>query len=512
MNYDVVIVGAGHNGLVAATFLARAGLSVLVLEQADQAGGAVRTENPFEKAPRVGQSTGAYLLGLMPPELIEKLGVSIPTIRRDPHYFLPGLDDRYLLLGSDQDEAKRQFIDFFSEADFHAYQALHEELAAMREDVAPTWLQTPLSIEETSERYLRPSLQQTFVELCRGSVGDYLSRFDFNHDLIPAMYAVTDAFSGSVGGWETPGSGMNFFVHNMCRLTGAEGTWMVVRGGMGTVTSRLAGAARRAGAQIRLSSPVVAIESSQGTVTGVALEDGSTVSAEIVVSNADPFHTRQLVGRDRLQRAENEKLDRLFRHGTTLKVNLCLTDLPEFRCLPGRQGQHHGTIHLLPQGEDVLEAINEAHRQAMSGQLASFPTIEWYIQTPVDPSLSDEQGRHSSALFVQWVPYEIEGSSWEEEAEDYARHLLSICDRFAPGTSDLVEDMFILPPPSIEAHFGITAGHIHHVDNIFGFSDRPPYATSIQGLYSCSAGCHPAGSVIGAAGHNAAMKVLSDCE
>jgi phytoene dehydrogenase-like protein len=145
-----------------------------------------------------------------------------------------------------------------------------------------------------------------------------------------------------------------------------------------------------------------------------------------------------------------------------------------------------------------------------AGQLAELPTIEWYIHTTVDPSLRDDHGNHNSALFVQWVPYELAGSTWDAEEERYTRHLLSICDRFAPGTSDLVVDTFTLTPPKIEQYFGITHGHIHHVDNAFGFADRLPYASPIAGLYSCSAGTHPAGSVIGCAGHNAAMRVLRD--
>jgi phytoene dehydrogenase-like protein len=132
------------------------------------------------------------------------------------------------------------------------------------------------------------------------------------------------------------------------------------------------------------------------------------------------------------------------------------------------------------------------------------------VHTTVDPSLRDEQGHHNSALFVQWVPYQLAGTTWDAEEDRYVRNLLSICDRFAPGTSALVADTFTLTPPKIEKHFGITRGHIHHVDNSFGFADRLPYATPIEGVYSCSAGCHPAGSVIGAAGHNSAERVLRD--
>lgn len=500
---DVVVVGAGHNGLAAAVLLARRGLDVLVLEDKQAIGGAARTEKPFKKAPQLATSTGAYLLGLMPPELMQKLDVDVPVLRRDPHYFLPTTGNRYLLFGSKQEEMRMQFLAFFSEQDWKANQALQAEIGAIRDDVHRTWLEEPLSIEDTAEKYVRPALRTAFVDLCRKPVGQYLERFGFKSDLLKAMYAVTDGFSGLNGDWDTPGTGMNFLVHNMCRLPGSDGTWMIVKGGIGTVTRLFAEKARAHGATIETERKVVRIE--KGML--VHLEDGSSVKAKAVVVNADPFRMLKLAD---FPEPYRKRIDGYRRDGTTLKVNLALRDLPRFTCLPENRGQFGSTMHLLPDEADVMPAMRAAFADVKAGRLPKFPTIEWYVHTTVDPSLKDPDGHHNSALFVQWVPYELKGTTWEAEEERYVAHLLSICDRFAPGTSSLVADTFPLSPPKIEQYFGITRGHIHHVDNAFGFSDRLPYATPIAGLYSCSAGCHPAGSVIGAAGHNAAERVLRD--
>jgi phytoene dehydrogenase-like protein len=232
----------------------------------------------------------------------------------------------------------------------------------------------------------------------------------------------------------------------------------------------------------------------------------------VVVAGCDPFTLSELAA---LPVPLTERLDRVRRTGTTLKVNLALRDLPAFACLPPDAPSPFGsTIHLLPTEEltglTPLEGVRAMWRDVQASRLPDFPTIEWYLHTTVDPTLQDGAGHHSSALFVQSVPYDVAGSSWEAELDGYVARLLAMCDRFAPGTSDLVADTFPLPPPGIEAHFGIRHGHIHHVDNAFAFDARMPYRTGVDGLYAASAGCHPAGSVIGAAGHNAAMTVLAD--
>ncbi len=346
------------------------------------------------------------------------------------------------------------------------------------------------------------------MALCRGSVGDYLARFGFRSELLQAMYAVTDGFTGLYGSWDTPGSGMNFLAHNMCRLPGSAGTWMVVRGGMGTVTGELARVAREAGATIRLGEEVERIETDRGIATGVVSCKGDRYDAEAVVINADPFRMRAMLGAACPPELD-ARIESYRRPGASMKVNLCLDRLPEFSCLPRDAGQHQATIHLLPQ-TDVRAELERSFADCREGRLPETPTIEWYIHTALDPSLRDSAGRHSAALFVQWVPYALSEGSWDIEEDRYVARLLAICDRFAPGTSQSVVDTFTLTPPKIESHFGITGGHIHHVDNSFGFADRLPYGLSVEGLYACGAGCHPAGSVVGAAGYNAAQLLLGD--
>lgn len=508
---DVVVVGAGHNGLVAATLLARAGRSVLVLERADVLGGACRTEHPFALAPELGVSTGAYLLGLMPPELLRRLELELPLRRRDPHYFLPTPErGRHLLLGSDAAANEASVRALVGDADLAALTALQRELAALRDDLGPAWLEPGRSVEETAQRHVRPALRGTFVALVRGSAGEYLDRFGFSSDLLPAMLAVTDAFPGLHGGWDTPGSGHNLLVHNLARLPGADGTWMVVEGGMGTVTSRLAELARVARARLVTGAEVTAIRTERGAVCGVAVGDHE-VAAPVVVAATDPQRLRALAGDAALgEDAVAVAQEAARRPGTTLKVNLALSDLPRFRSLPDPVGQHHGTIHVLPDLDDPIGAIRATHDAAMAGRIPERFPIEIYLHTAVDPSLSDPKGRHSGALFVQWVPNQPREGSWDELGDLVADLVIDQVEEVAPGFGALVVDRQVLHPAAIEGRFGITGGNIFHLDNTRSFADRLPIRAAADGLYAGGAACHPAGSVIGAAGHNAAVAVLAD--
>ena len=303
----------------------------------------------------------------------------------------------------------------------------------------------------------------------------------------------------------------------MCRLPGSDGTWMIARGGMGTVSRTFADAARAAGARLFTGTPVSAVTVDGGAASGVVLTDGRSMGARVVLGACDPFRLMSLVPGGALPPALTDRMAAVRRTGTTLKVNLALSGLPRFSCLPEDAPSPFGaTIHLLPGSADLgafespMAALRAMWADVQAGRLPAEPTIEWYVHTTVDESLRDDAGHHSSALFVQSVPYAPAGSSWDAELSGYVSRLLEICDRYAPGTSELVVDTMPLTPPGIEKHFGITGGHIHHVDNTVAFNERMPYATGLDGLYAGSAGTHPAGSVIGAAGHNAARRILRD--
>src|SRR5690606_32520581 len=183
-------------------------------------------------------------------ENIQRTGAKVDVIRRNPHYFLPMLDGRYLLFGTDHEAMKDQFLKMFSEQDWKANARLSEEIGQLRDDLAPSWLEEPLPVDLTAERYIRPELRDVFLNLVTGTAEDYLARFEFRSELLLAMYAVTDAFSGLSASFGTPGTGMNFLVHNMCRLPGADGTWMVAKGGMGAIAHSFATTAAAHGAEI----------------------------------------------------------------------------------------------------------------------------------------------------------------------------------------------------------------------------------------------------------------------
>jgi phytoene dehydrogenase-like protein len=514
--HDVIVVGAGHNGLVAALFLARKGLNVLVLEEREAIGGAAPRERPFAKAPELAASEGAQLLGLVPADLIAKVGLELPRIPlapREPHTFLPTTGDRYVTFGPNAEQARAtrgQIARFFSEADGNAYAAMQAELDAFRDDVARAWLDSPLPVEQTAERYVRKPLQRAFIDLCRRPAGEYIDRWGFQSDLLRSLYAVMAGSSGVGDPWTTPGTGMSLLVQSMCRLPASDGGGTAVKGGIGTVPRMVADEALRLGVIVQTEAKVGQIVVENGIAKGVVLKDGTMHHATAVICNADPLRMRELLGRGVLPAEYEARLDGYCKDGGVMKVNLALAGLPDFTCWPG--GAYRGitsnfaaTAYLLPDEAEVMQVLAEGYAAAKGGKLAETPAL----QLTIEPE-PDANGYVSAALFVQPVPREIAGSSWDAEGAKYVARLLAICDRFAPGMSSLVLDTFTVYPVKTDPHFGVTRGNVHHAHHNFGFADRLPYATPVQGLYSCSGATHPAGSIIGAAGHNAAMRVLED--
>ena len=361
---------------------------------------------------------------------------------------------------------------------------------------------------------MRPPLRRTFVELVRGSAIDYLDRFGFVSETVVAMYAVTDGMPGLTGSPWSRGSGHNLLVHAMCRLPGAGGTWMIVRGGMGTVTARLAELAVKAGATIRTGIEVERVLLSGGAASAVSTVDGEEVPARAVLVSTDAFRLPGLLG----DAAPADLVERIAGYaerspGQTMKVNLALRGLPRFAAMTEDRGQYGATVHLLPPPAadgSVLTALRRAFDDAAAGRLPDAPPLEWYLHSTLDPSLSDGGGNHSSALFVQGVPHAPAGSTWAVEKAAYVDRLLDLVEAYAPGTRELLVDVHALTPPDIRDHFGITSANIMHVDNSISFADRMPYVTGVPGVYAGAAGCHPAGSVIGAAGHNAAARMVAD--
>jgi phytoene dehydrogenase-like protein len=280
---------------------------------------------------------------------------------------------------------------------------------------------------------------------------------------------------------------------------------------MGALVRALADAAQRAGVRITTGTSVMQVVIEGNMAAGVVLRDGSVVRASTVVVSADPAQLRAMVGDAHWPSEYVKKIDGFTRPGSIAKASLALAALPRFACLADERGQHGAVVHLLP-GADPAAAMRAAFAEAEGGRAPTSPPLEMVMPTATDPSQRDPEGRHHASILVPWSPYDLEGTTWAAEEEACLARVLDTLDAFAPGARDLVVDATFLSPKKLETHFGVTRGHAHHVDDAFVFGDRLPYATPVQGLYACGAGCAPAGGIFAAAGHNAAKRVLADLE
>lgn len=522
--WDAIVVGAGHNGLVAAGYLARAGWRVLVLERRPIVGGAAVTEEVF---PGFRVSTLAYVLSLFRPYILRELDLKrfgFRVLARNPSSFTPLPDGNYLLLGPDPGFNAREIAKFSSKdaRRFAEYEADLDALARLLEpwlDRAPPRLPRPaLGDMGFLLKWARQVLGQRhrlydLVRLLTGDANTWLDRW-FESEVLKTTLA-TDAVIGAWATPDMPGTAYVLFHHVMGEAGGARGVWGYVQGGMGSLTQALAAAARHFGATIRTDAEVTRILVRGDAVYGVALEDGTEFHARVVLSNATPAITfLKLVGREHLPEAFVHEVEAIPYPAGVAKVHLALKGLPNFRALPGTEPgpQHRGTIHISPDRAYIVRAF----AAALEGNIPEQPMLECTLPSAVDPTVAPE-GKHLMQIFVQYVPYRPKEGPWHTMRETLVRRVLSTLAEYISNLEDIVEAVHVVTPEDLETTYALTGGNIFHgamtPDHLFFMRPVPGYAdyrTPLRGLYLCGAGAHPGGGVLGAPGANAARAVLKD--
>jgi phytoene dehydrogenase-like protein len=521
--YDAIIIGAGHNGLVTACYLARAGLRVLVLERRHLVGGACVTEETF---PGFKVSTASYVNSLFHTPIVRELNLTAygyEVLARSPSSFTPFLDGRSLMMGPDGEETRKE-IAKFSKRDaerYPQYEAMLERVAAV---VEPTLTVTPPDIRRPRAGDLKTllTLGRSFrrlgdatgeaVEILTGAARPILDRWFESEELKGTL--ATDAIIGAMASPSMPGTAYVLFHHVMGEAGGTRGVWAYMRGGMGGITQALAGAARDLGAEIRCEAEVDRILVSDGRASGVALASGDEFHAPIVASNADANVTfLQLLDRSVLPAAFVADVERISYASASLKINVALDALPNFTAVPGTEPgpQHRGTIHLVPDQDYIERAFDDAKY----GRPSADPVIECQLPSVVDPTVAPE-GKHLMSMFIQYAPYELRDGSWDDDRRDaFADRVFDVVSDYAPNFKDAVIDRQVLAPPDLERVFNLTGGNIFQgamtPGQLFAFRPVPGYAryrTPIRGLYLCGSAAHPGGGVMGTPGMNAAREIL----
>ena len=524
VSYDLIVIGGGHNGLVTAAYLARAGYKVCVLERREVLGGACVTEEVW---PGFKVSTAAYVNSLLRPEIIRDLELKrhgFEMLPRSPSSFTPFPDGRSLLLGPDKAMTRRE-IAKFSAKDAEAlprYEAMLERVADFLE---PTLIMTP-----PNPWSLRPSnlMQlarlglafvklghdgQKAVEILTGAATPILDRW-FESEQLKVTLA-TDAIIGAMASPSMPGTAYVLFHHVMGECDGVRGVWGYVRGGMGGISNAIAAAARERGTEIRTNSEVARILVKNGTARGVALSDGTEIRGARVASGVDANVTfLKLMDRGDLPADFLDAVRNIDYASASCKINLALSELPDFTAVPGAPGpQHRGTIHISP----TMEYIERAYDDAKYGHPSAHPIIEATIPSALDDTLAPK-GQYVMSMFTQYFPYKLApGLSLAEEKEKYADRCVDLMNQYAPNFKRSVIARQILSPVDLEERFGLTGGNIMQgVMSLSSLSFMRPvpgyadYRTPVRGLYLCGAATHPGGGVMGACGYNAAREIQRD--
>jgi phytoene dehydrogenase-like protein len=520
--YDAIVIGAGHNGLVAACYLARAGMRVLVLERRNVVGGACVTEETF---PGFKVSTAAYVNSLFHEAIVRDLKLAsygYEVLARDPSSFTPFPDGRSLMMGPDADLTRRE-IARFSARDaerYPQYEAMLERVAAV---VEPTLTMTPPDPLRPRPGDLRTllSLGRAFrrlgdgageaVEILTGAARPILDRWFESEELKGTL--ATDAVIGAMASPSMPGTAYVLFHHVMGEGGGKRGVWGYVRGGMGGLTQALAAAARDLGAEIRCDAEVARILVQEGRAAGVALASGDEYYAPVVASNVDAHVTfLRLLDRSALPEAFVADVERINYASASLKINVALAELPSFQALPGTAPgpQHRGTIHICPDQDYIERAFDDAKY----GRASSKPVLECTIPSVVDSTVAPP-GRHLMSIFVQYAPYELHDGSWDDQRDAFADRCFDLLDEYAPNFKRSVLARQVLTPLDLERVFNLTGGNIFQgamtLGQLFAFRPVPRYAryrTPLRGLYLCGAAAHPGGGVMGTPGFNAAREIM----
>ncbi|MEK9725163.1 MAG: NAD(P)/FAD-dependent oxidoreductase, partial [Rhodospirillaceae bacterium] len=502
-----------HNGLIAAGYLAGAGLKTLVLERRDIAGGACVTEE-IAGAPGFRVSTGAAQVGNLRPEIIRDLDLhahGLEFITPDPLSVFPFPDGRYLALWTDPAKTRAEFAKF-SEADAAALPAYMADCMAVCDVLEPLLYGDAVpDLAGVAAAFAAAGRAELFEPFVIGSMADVLDA-RFEADQTKAVLGYTATF-GTNADPRTPGTAYVMAHHLFGGTVGVRGRAVYVLGGMGGLADALAASARHRGADIRTDADVAAIQMKAGRAVGVELENGETIAARAVVSNADPWRTFQgLVGAAHLDGAFVQSLQGIEMQGVALKVNAALSRLPKFAALP--DDLTPARVSLCPSMAYVEAAWAEASR----GLLSSAPYMTVHMQSAVDPSLVDGDG-HTLTCYAQFFPYDLdpELGDWDSQREVAGRIVLDTVALFAPDLADCLIAHETLTPLDLERRFAMTGGHQFHGDLMPGrlFAERPAPGcagarTPIDGLYLCGAGAHPGGCIWGTPGQGAARAVAAD--
>ena len=526
--HDVAIIGGGHNGLVCATYLAMAGLKVVVLERRPVVGGAAVTE---EFHPGFRNSVAAYTVSLLNPKVIRDLDLArhgLKIVERQISNFLPLDDNRYLKVGGGKTKSE---VAKFSHRDAARLDEYHARLEAVADVLRALVLETPPNLVSGSPlaalsellrtgrianrlRRLGIEDQRELLDLFARSAGDYLDGW-FESAPIKAAYG----FDGVVGNYASPyaaGSAYVLLHHCFGEVNGKKGVWGHALGGMGAITQAMAKAATAHGVDIRLSSPVREVIVEKGRAVGAVTENGETHRAAAVVSNLNPkLLFLKLLDAASLPADFRSRIEKWRCGSGTFRMNVALSELPDFACLPGRALAEHHTAGIII--APSLGYMEQAYFDARTSGWSKRPIVELVISSTLDDSLAP-RGQHVASLFCQHVAPELpDGASWDDRREQVADLMIDTVARYAPNFRKAVIARQIFSPLDLERTFGLVGGDIFHGTLELGqlFSARPvlghaDYRAPIPGLYMCGSGTHPGGGVTGAPGHNAAREVLRD--